>query len=210
MLTEFLDQLFQSGQVKLATARPLAVAETGAIDRLKQEESAWRSDFPGDAPPFSLDAAYWAASLTYRLAQFFAARDLPAEAVHRDLSEPCPVSNSDLSAIYSVDLTFRYLPDIYRLAVARAAADPLIAELMRLADSWPLSSPGIPPGVFRESSVQRFLGQQNFERLYVDRVLDAKAFGLLAEPRLQAIAEATCGAHFAEIRDRLPRPPLSQ
>jgi hypothetical protein len=209
MLAEFLNQLFQSGRIQLVTARPLAVAETAAIDRLKHEECSWRSDFPGAAPPFSLEAGYWAAGIFYRLAQFFSARDLPAETIHRDLSSPCPVDGADLSAIYSVDLTFRYLPDLYRLAAARASADPLVAELRQLADTWPLSSVGIPAGECRPENVRHFLGQREFETLYVDRILDARQFRLLTDPRLHALAEANCGAHFAEIREPLqqfPRP----
>ncbi|MDA0814843.1 MAG: hypothetical protein O3C21_20890, partial [Verrucomicrobia bacterium] len=207
MLAEFLSQLFQSGRIQLVTARPLAVAETAAIDRLKHEECLWRSDFPGEAPPFSLDAGYWAAAIFYRLAQFFSARDLPAEAIHRDLSSPCPMDSASLSAIYSVDLTFRYLPDLYRLAAARASADPLVAELRHLADAWPLSSVGIPAGEGRSENVRHFLGYREFETLYVDRILEAREFRLLTDPRLQALAETTCGAHFAEIRELLAQFP---
>ena len=131
MLAAFLDQLFESGQVKLGTARPLASAETAAIDRLKQEDIVCRNEFPGTAPAFSLEAAYWAAGIVYRACQFYSARDLPAATVRADLSVPCPSHEYVAETIYSVDITLRYLPDIYRLAAARAAADPLVDELRR-------------------------------------------------------------------------------
>ena len=198
VLAPFLDQLFQSGQVKLGTARPLMAAETAAIDRLRQEEEAYRADFPGDAPSFSLDAGYWAAGILYRACQFFAARDLPEQAVRADLSQPCPKPENQLEVIYSVDITFRYLPALYRLAAARAAADPLIEELRALADNWPLSGTGVPAGSDRSTRVDHFMSHPGLVQVYVDRILAAREHALLSTQQLIDVAAATTGIHFSE------------
>ncbi|MGK0186117.1 MAG: hypothetical protein ACI9R3_001900, partial [Verrucomicrobiales bacterium] len=192
MLAPFLDQLFESGRIQLATSRPLQTAETAAIDRLKEEETAWRNDFPGAAPGFSLDASYWAAGIVYRAAQFFSARDLPAEAVYADLSTPCPLASNTIEASYSVDLTFRYLPSLYKLAAARASADPLVTELQKLADTWPLSGVGIPASEIRGGNVTALLHHPGHLQLYVDRIIEAKAFDLITETRLRQAVKAAC------------------
>lgn len=204
MLASFLDQLFQTGKITLATARPLRTVETAAIDRLRLEENAYRAEFPGVAPPFSLDAGYWAATTFYRAAQFFAARDLPAEAVAADLSIPCPMTPSTAEAIYSVDVTLRFLPDLYKLSAARASADPLVNQIRQLADTWPLSGTGIPAGEAREQNSAFLVSHDGLRRQYIDRIIALKAFSLLTSAELQTEAKTVCQVHFPEYLQHLP------
>ena len=217
MLAGFLGQLFDSGRVVLATARPLAVAETEAIDLLKAEEAQRRADFPGEAPAMDLDSGYWAARMLYRACQFFASRDLPAESVRADLSEPCPGDPSLPAVIYSADLTFRYLPDIHRLSSGVASADPLVAELTRLAESWPLSGVGVAGSKINELLLEPVLAHAGLFRIYVDRALAAGHSQALSNSHVLAAARRALGAHaetgFSSVRlpldTHLEQPPLS-
>ena len=196
MLASFLEQLFGSGKVLLSTARPLAAAETEAIDILRAEEVLRRADFPGEAPVFELDAGYWAARIFYRACQFFASRDLPVDSIRVDLAESCPNDASLPGVIYSVDLTFRYLPDLHRLARGVASADPLVEELERLARAWPLSGVGIlfeevPPDV----CLGPVLSHSGLLETYVDRALASGQQRLLENPQVRSSAQSALGAY---------------
>lgn len=198
VLASFLNQLFDSGHIRLATAAPLVAAEGSAIDRLREEEQAARADFPGEAPAFLLDAGYWAAGILYRACQFYAARELPELAVRADLSTSCPGDLQHAGTHYSVDITLRYLPDLYRLAASRAHADPLVDALRSLGDAWPLSGIGIPANnaAARADNLAPILGCPGLKQLYVDRVLDTGNRSLPAHPELREAALASTGIHF--------------
>jgi hypothetical protein len=187
MLATFLEQLFETGNVVLATARRLPAAEARAIDVLREEEEKCRHEFPGSAPVFDLDAGYWAARLLYRACQFFAARDLPVDAIREDLSERCPSERSWPAAIYSVDLTFRYVPDLHRLASGVATADPLVSELERMAAEWPFSGIGCTAENPAEESLAPIASHHGLLRVYTDRVM---ARGRSAEGWIQPVADA--------------------
>jgi hypothetical protein len=95
-------------------------------------------------------------------------RDAGADAVAK-LAES-ELENCDRAEVhYSVDLTFRYLPDLVRIAKSIASEDPLIELLMKRCRQWPLSSVGVkgtgevPLGSIAESP--------GLMQIYVDRIL---------------------------------------
>lgn len=145
--------------------REAAVAALRELDRIVRLELAFR------APDLQVPAALWAAATVYRSCQFLVYREVSAENVRNTLSRPCPRA-PDPGVCYSVDLTFRYLPDILRLARGIAPDDPLNKHLVALARHWPLSSVGA--GDLGPVDISAFWADRSLRQLYVDRVLSRR------------------------------------
>jgi hypothetical protein len=189
-LSEFLTELFAAGRVAVPEpAVKLAADEREAARRvLAAQDELCRLEMAGEMPPFDEAAAEWTAI------QFYSACQL---AVFRDIGEPAIVKLGESSLAgwdkatvhYSVDLVFRFLPDLVRIVQTAASADPLVALLMTWARRWPLSSVGIagvgdvPLGPLLDSPV--------LMRLYVDRIVAREDTERLAsEPVRRAVRQA--------------------
>ncbi len=140
-LAVFLESLWSEGRVRVGPPRADAVSaadEEEAIRAVLQTgDQVARRDFPGDAPPFSRAAAGWAASVFQAACGFLIHRDAGQEQLEQVLRQRCPEAMSP-SVCYSVDLTFRYLPDLVRMARAASSQDPLVVEALRWCREWPL------------------------------------------------------------------------
>ena len=90
-----------------------------------------------------MPAALWGAEMMYAACQCLAFREIDEAELTRRLSRPFS-GRPDASAHYSVDLTFRMLPDLYHRARSASRNDPLVARLQEWAEDWPLSSVGMP------------------------------------------------------------------
>ncbi len=142
-LLEFLNCLFTDGRVRVPGLAEISDQELRAADGvLSAFEQEYRQELPATPPPVYLPAARWAATMFYRACQFVAFRDAGEGIMARTMAVPCPQGNPP-SVHYSVDLTFRYLPDLVKLAQSAAQRDPLLTHLARLAVEWPLSSVGM-------------------------------------------------------------------
>jgi hypothetical protein len=132
-LGTFLAELFENGRPKVPPPDELAEEELREAERVLVEfERHYRREMPGTPPALVVPPARWAAVEWFRVCQFLVFRDVDAELATRVLAIPCPAPRSP-STDYSVDLTFRFLPDVLKLARAAAAGDPLVVELMARA-----------------------------------------------------------------------------
>ena len=194
-LADFLRDLLERGKVTVAgrigsfADDDLRAAET--LLRHYYEEDVL--DMPGTAPAFLPEAALWGARYFYHAVQLAVLRDLGEEVVRGYLQDyPGPRTPE---AVYSVDLTFRYLPDLLRLARGLAPDDVLVAALQRTALDWPFSSVGgetagdVAPGVI--------LAHPSLRTAYVDRIIREKDAGRLAAPELPGHVRAALGGHAA-------------
>lgn len=173
-LRSFLASLSETGRA--AVDRPDVPLESMAgeandlllsFDALAHEELAFTT------PPFSLDAARWAAELTYRACQCLVYRELGEQAVRAAFALACPRPLSP-DTIYSADLVLRYLPDLATLARAVAERDVLVEELVALGASWPLSSIGMPQVAAERldsGAIDMIVGDRCLKQLYIDRVI---------------------------------------
>jgi len=189
----FLTDLLSTGRIRAAAsgqAAADAIAELPAA-LLAADELA-RLEWPGTPPALAMPAAVWAAALFYHACRFLVYRDLPAEAVRGTLMAPCPLPPNP-SVCYSVDLSFRYLPDLLMLARGIALDDPLVEELMILARQWPLSSVGIamPAGV----DSTPFIGDRCLLSLYVERIILREDIARLDHPIVRDAARHALGLH---------------
>jgi hypothetical protein len=92
-----------------------------------------------------------------------------------------------------VDLIFRQLPTLYRLARHLSEGDPLVRELMSLARQWPLSSVGIT--LAEPAELNSFLEHPALRQLYVDRILESEDGSRLGDRRVDAVVRAGLGAY---------------
>jgi hypothetical protein len=139
-LSEFLGCLFRDGRVRVPKPGEIPGGERHRADQvLLAFEQEYRDELPATPPPVHLPAAQWAAAMFFRACQFVAFRDVNEETMPRLLAAACPPGDPP-SFHYSVDLTFRYLPDLYKLARNAAQQDVLLTHLARWAVDWPLSS----------------------------------------------------------------------
>jgi hypothetical protein len=199
-LAEFLQALFEHGKVRVgAPGDRTSAAEWANVDAfLAERHAAEGAEFPSVIPPLAPAAARWAAELFYRACQFTVYRDLGPEKIAAALAAPCPPAQA-ASRHVSVDLTFRFLPDLYRLAHATSPDDPLCERLRTWAAEWPLSSVGVadvnPP------HIDDVLEHAGLRTLYVDRIIARRDRSRLSEPRVRQAVLAAVGSYHELAAD---------
>jgi hypothetical protein len=190
-LFKFLSALVESGNV-VVTQDFREEVEPEAEKILKDFDQLYRLHLPGIAPDFVPEAAVWGAKMLHRGCQFLVCRDIDGEIVMKAMQEACPVVRSPAVA-YSVDLTFRFLPDLIGMTRNVASGDPLLQSLLQLARDWPLSSVGVE-GV-ESVDTSHFINNACLRQLYVDRVLERKDFTRLGSPEVNQAIQQALGAH---------------
>ncbi len=169
-----------------ARALELLPAALARVDELA------RLELPGTPPPFSPAAGIWAGTLFYQAGQFLVHREIGAEVVRKSLGKACP-RGDDASRAYSVDLVFRYLPDLLSLARGIAHEDPLVERLTVLARQWPLSSAGValPSGV----DPSPFMKDRCLRILYAERIIASKDVSRLDRADVREAVREAIGLH---------------
>ena len=192
--------LLEEGRVVLKTPLVPAAAELRAAEGLLIEfEQRFRLEMPGEAPAFSLSAALWGAEMTYFACQCLAFHEIDEAELNDRLSQPF-VGSRDAPVHYSVDLTFRMLPDLYHRARSASRNDPLVNRLLEWADAWPLSSVGISETTAEHAGADRkqietILEYSSLRTLYIDRIIARKDLSRLSDPRVRELVTAAIGLH---------------
>jgi hypothetical protein len=196
-VTEFLHELFETGRVRVAeeTATPAELA--GVDELLLAFDGQCRRELAGEPPRLDLPAARWAAASFYRACQYVAHRHLGVAKMRATLTTECPGAKQPSAAVhYAVDLTFRYLPDLTRLARTTSEGDPLLVCLHDWARQWPLSSVGVMDIVPDDAAP--ILNDACLLSLYVDRVIERRDLPRLSDPRVADAARQALGL-FPEL-----------
>ena len=190
----FLCDLFESGLVRVAR-EPATESDRTAIEPwLTQIEAQDRLNLPGEPPPFDPSSAAWAAGMVYLGAQLLANRDASEQTVRGELAHSGP--DRTPATHYSVDLVFRFLPDLIALARRVSPGDPLVESLMEMIGPWPLSSVGLTGAA--SGNVEPILAHPCLRQLYVDRILARGDLARLDDPRVQEAVREALGA-FPEL-----------
>lgn len=180
----FLIQLFADGEVALPSPGQLSAQELADGDAvLREHEAIWRLDQPAPMPDFDITAGRWGAVRIFRACQFVLYRDVDAGAIEEELAPAYPGEITP-EVSYSVDLTFRYLPQLVHFARTASAHDPLVDQLQQWGREWPLSSVGMSGLEDLLSDV--VLTHPGLRRQYADRVIALNDQARLSEPRVQA------------------------
>jgi hypothetical protein len=190
---EFIQGLFESGRVSVCPPSGFTSESDVAIDdTLVSFERNYRLDLPGEPPTFSLAAARWGAITLLNACQLLVYRDLDADQVAALLTVPCP-EPPNASTSYSVDLVLRFLPDVARHAAGANREDPLVAQIRKLGNQWPLSSVGI--AAIEPTSLEEIVAQPCLLAMYVDRVIATHDVARLTNRSIRTAVQAAIGLH---------------
>ena len=195
-LPAFIESLLAEGQA--AVPEP---AEISADDRaraaklLGQFEREWQLNLPGPPPSFVPAAATWAAVRFYEACQYSVFRD---EGPQFTFEPAGPREfNANADAHYSVDLLYRFLPDLVRLVRAAASADPLLDELLNWGRQWPLSSVGVADLQLSGDAapLAPILASPTLTRMYADRIVERRDTSRLNYDAARQAVSAALGLH---------------
>jgi hypothetical protein len=190
-LSSFLQTLLTDGRAVVAGETTPQV-DDAVLGILAAWEQNARLELPGDAPGFLPAAALWAAKMIQSACRFVVCRDLGAEEITAAFQRKVPAARSP-STDWSVDILFRQLPDVFRLARHLSPTDPLVRELQALAADWPLSSAGV--GDLGRLKLDSFIAHAALRQLYADRILAAGDVSRLGDVRVDALLREALGAH---------------
>lgn len=201
-LAAFLENLFSDGKALVDSPAVLDAEDLRASRQiLIREEAKVRANFPGRAPELNLAAAMWGAESFLRMSQLTVFRATSPEMVAAAFAEKCP-EGAPAEKHYAIDLTWRFLPDLYRFAHSAAPDDPLVKAMEFAATQWPLSSVGIssPEGVVFER-LDEVLSHAALRRVFFDRVIAKQATSWLANPHILSGVLGSVGMHTSLIED---------
>jgi hypothetical protein len=194
-LTSFIKELLEKGQVTVTKGLTL-FSEEDLQESLKVLRGYHAEDalqMPLVAPAFSSEAALWGAVYLYRATQFVLIRDLGEEAVQSHLNDfSGPVT---AEAIYSADLTLRYLPDLLQLAKGLAPDDVLVTCIQHTLTQWPFSSVGTEAAA--QADYQPVLAHDSLKYAYIDRIIKHKDTRRASGEEVAELISEVMGAHAA-------------
>jgi hypothetical protein len=206
-LPAFIQSLFESGEARVPTIADARAFgdETGpvlvppderddAIAALVRYEAVVRAGWPMRVPAFDIEVGLQSAAFVYQAARLILSRHVPGEVVAHVL-ERDGIASDTPAAHYSVDLTGRYLPDLFRMAGGRLTDDPLADRLSRFGARWPLSSIGMPGTIPDAQRLDTVLGHPSLHASYIDRVLELSDTPRLAAPRVAEAAHRVISEH---------------
>ena len=153
----FLESLLFDGVVSLSSnIAPNDSQVNQATDVLCDFEKKWRVEMPGNCPMFDLEVGNWAGFSFFRACQFLYFRDIGPDEVAATFSIECPMATTPAKH-YSVDLVFRFLPDLWRIAKTLSSDDLLTKQLRRWCFEWPISSVGIDVGILKNKDFENMV-----------------------------------------------------
>lgn len=205
-LAAFVTGLTLDGRARLHS-QPLDPTEPLPRSALEHLDGLARQELFREAPPLDLKAAHWAATALHACARAIVDRHTEATDLEQKLAAPFP-PNRDATIHWSVDLLFRHLPALRKLAAQVSRTDPMLATLDRAGIEWPLSSIGmdLPDS---DLILDPILTHPALRRLYLDRIETTPDRSRLKDPRLIEAVRADLGLHresFKSLADCAPLP----
>jgi len=205
---QFMESLFQSGQLVLSHPVPLTQSEINAgLEVAEEFEIVYRKQLPHQPPAIDKEAVAWSAVSFYRASQYIVYREIESENVVSSfeiLNQSANLDRTSPSVHYSIDLVFRFVPDLLTFGNSANLQDPTCNEIRRWARDWPLSSVGIktddslidgqtPPQY--ELDISGFASHKCLMQLYVDRILRTGDKSRLDHPDVIKKLKQTVGIH---------------
>ncbi|KQT17156.1 hypothetical protein ASG31_12105 [Chryseobacterium sp. Leaf404] len=166
--------------------------EEDAATYFESEFEKERLNFLSDKIPFSKEAALWAGKVLYHSAQLYLIRKDTAKDVQKLL--PPFHGLKDVSAVLSADLSLRFLPQIRDALHVADAADPVVKILDEILVQFHYSAIG--SDVYPEKiSFEEGLKDQTYRKLYLERILENKAYKLAEIPYINQLLMAEFGMY---------------
>jgi hypothetical protein len=194
-ISTFLTDLFETGQVTIGhEIEAINAFETGATLQLLQKYYTLDSWYvPAKQPDFHPEAALWGAQFVYAAVHLTVLRHIDAEIVEQLLTDFA--GDTTPETLYSVDLSFRYLPELLGLAKGLAPSDSLVDVLKTRLQRWSFSAVGIDFGDGAQPTNTQIIAQHPALRLaYVDRIIEKQDLKrALHEPEREWVKTALGG-----------------
>ncbi|QDT41685.1 hypothetical protein Pan241w_17480 [Gimesia alba] len=190
----FFSSLFEDGIVHVPEIGELSDSEIQTADEILVDfEKQYRLEMPLEMPPFSVPDAQNAAYCFFRACQFAVSRDAPPQLIDSEFQRLEELTDTPQTH-YSVDLIFRFLPDLFRLSKSAMEEDPLVQHLHDWAVRWPLSSVNIS-NLQKPVQIDGFSESPGLMRLYCDRIISTGDISRLEDPRVRTLVEASWGMY---------------
>ncbi len=204
-LAGFLSQLVSDGMVVLPPlADPLDVNSEGLPDVLLALDAQARAEAPCVAPVFDVASATWAVEAIYRACAVFVDRDKDEDAAAALLTPAKAGPDPSPAVIWSVDLVFVQLSELWRLAKGLREDDVLRHYIVAVGSHWPLSSVGIPGCTLESDSLRSIEVNPCLRQLYIDRILRCGDLDRLRETWVRTAVAAAVGPH-GELAPQIAR-----
>ena len=193
MVRRFLETLCLDGRARVGGPETASEGDLReGLDWLTEFERDYRRHIPGHPPALHSVGLRWSVSLFYRAAQCVVHRHLGEQVVVSDLGLPFPEAPTS-GSVYSVDLTFRFLPDLYRLARGVSEGDPLLVRILEWGAEWPLSSVGMT--LPRLGPTEPVLADRCLAAMYRDRIFATGDRSRLKTPGVPLLLQEAAGAY---------------
>lgn len=190
-LTNFLKQLAQEGKAAIEhDVTPFDADDVkNAADFLQNIYQNDSLDMPDVPPQYAPTAAVWAAQFLYYALQCTVFRNLDAQTVENLLKKYPEEATPE--AIYSVDLTFRYLPDLFKLAKGLAPDDILVQILRENAHFWHFSTVGMDVG--NTTTHATILAHPSLRLAYIDRIIQCRDIKRVNSDGIKELVQTALG-----------------
>lgn len=140
MLIDFVKDLFETGKIKVAKEMT-DFSENDkeiALEILSRYFETYSKQFPNSHTlNFNVDTAFWAIDYLYKLCQVLLLRELSDEQVLNYL--PKYTHKQSRNEVFSVDLIFQFIPELFRISKELSPADVVTHEMKELANTWSFS-----------------------------------------------------------------------
>lgn len=193
----FLDTFFQlrnNGHITIFAAIQdiPAKEEQDVAGYLESEFEKERLEFLSEQIKYNSEAAVWAAKVLYRSAQLYLIR----KDTDKNLDKLIPpfTSKTDISAILSADLSLRFLPQIISALKDADSEDPLIKMLEKIVTQFHYSAVGSDLE-FDKINWEEELQDKTYRKLYLERIVEKKAYKLAEIPYINQLLIAEFGMH---------------
>lgn len=166
--------------------------EEDAATYFESEFEKERFDFLSDKIPFNREAAVWAGKVLYHSAQLYLIRKDTAKDVHKLI--PQFEGRKDVSAVLSADLSLRFLPQVRDALHVADSADPVVKILDDIFLQFHYSAIG--SDLFPEKiSWEEGLKDATYRKLYLERIVEKKAYKLAEIPYINQLLMAEFGMY---------------
>jgi hypothetical protein len=166
--------------------------EQDAADYFESEFEKERLEFLSDKINCDRKTAVWAAKVLYHSAQLHLIRENTA----KDLSELIPLveGKREINSILSADLSLRFLPQIISVLQNVDPEDPLIKILENILQQFHYSGIGFDLDL-EKINWEEELKDKTYRKLYLERVVENKAYRLAEIPYINQLLMAEFGMH---------------
>lgn len=166
--------------------------EKDAADYFETEFEKERLDFLSDQISFDRESAVWASKILYYSAQLHLIRENTEKDLHMLI--PSFTGNRTISTLLSADLSLRFLPQVISALQNTDPEDPLIGILENILKQFHYSAVGLDLHL-SGMSWEEELKDRTYRKLYLERIVERKAYSLAEIPYINQLLIAEFGLY---------------